>query len=252
MSNVIKGGILPSDPQTYATFKLEVLNVPGDPGNTTADTDGEPAGAGGHDSAPDPEVVAREIVLRAEAQAREILDEARSHCAVIEEEARIKGLAKGRGEAAAQIREELDQLRERAEAMEREREEFYRAAEPELAQLSVEIARKVLKQEINQNPEAVIEVVRDTLRRVKEKDVRIRVNPEDAALVRSRRDSFTDFTGAAGDLEVLGDRRVGRGGCIVETPGGSLDARLDPQLDIIEGEFSRESLEGGDADGQPG
>jgi flagellar biosynthesis/type III secretory pathway protein FliH len=40
---------------------------------------------------------------------------------------------------------------------------------------------------------------------------------------------------AAADVKIVGDPAVGRHGCVVETPVGRLDARLETQLDALEG-----------------
>ena len=42
------------------------------------------------------------------------------------------------------------------------------------------------------------------------------------------------FGGFRTVLEIDGDRRVGRGGCVIETNAGSIDAKIDTQLEQVE------------------
>jgi flagellar biosynthesis/type III secretory pathway protein FliH len=186
---------------------------------------------------PSPEHAARQILASAEERAREVLAAARAEAAAIEEAARAAGYADGWARAEAEaVERATETLARRAEQEERfqsECEAFFASAEPELAGLSVEIARKVLKQELELHPDAVLTVVRACMHRVKEKSARILVHPDDLARTRAARESFLGIADGMTDLEIVSDRRVGPGGCVVETPGGNLDARTETQLAYI-------------------
>jgi flagellar assembly protein FliH len=65
--------------------------------------------------------------------------------------------------------------------------------------------------------------------------VALRVHPNDLALLRGD-DRIADMIalhGAAQGLEWRADERVKLGGCVLETAGGTLDARLETQLDSL-------------------
>lgn len=183
---------------------------------------------------PDPQEIAARIIAEAKERAQEIVAEAQARAEAIVEAARTEGYARGEEEARACWSERLLALDQRAAEIAHEQAEFFKAAEPELAALSMDIARKVLKQELALSPEAVLTVVRACMHRLKEKEARIRVNPKDLDTVRGARESFLCIADGMAEIEIVSDRRVGLGGCIVETPSGNIDARLETQLDHIE------------------
>jgi flagellar biosynthesis/type III secretory pathway protein FliH len=192
-----------------------------------------------HPEPPSPEEVAARIVAEAEARAQELLAEAAAHADRLREEARQNGYASGREEALSGFEGEKARLAEIEEAMVKERDEFFQNAEADLMNLSLDIARKVLKQELTQNPEAVLEVVKHSLRRVKDKEARILVHPQDLQVARDAQPALDAISGGAFEVEILGDGRVGPGGCVIETPSGNLDARLETQLEHIEEQMIR-------------
>ena len=76
-----------------------------------------------------------------------------------------------------------------------------------------------------------LSVTRNALRRVVEGGtLRIRVNAEDLQTVRGNREELLTLVDNIRHVEIIEDRRVGAGGCIVETDAGSIDARLETQL----------------------
>jgi flagellar biosynthesis/type III secretory pathway protein FliH len=62
----------------------------------------------------------------------------------------------------------------------------------------------------------------------------LRVHPADLAIVEQTRPDWSLRIAAAADVRVVADERVGRHGCVVETPVGRLDARLQTQLDALD------------------
>ena len=182
---------------------------------------------------PTPEEIGARLVSDARTQADRLVADAQAESTRIREEARHDGFEAGAETAKTAWQGRLAELEQRALAMEVEHDQFYVSAEPELARLSVEIARKILKEEITQTPGAVLKVVRAAVHRVKEKSVRILVNPADLETVRQERESFQGIADGVSDIEIVSDRRVGQGGCVLETPGGSIDARIETQLTHI-------------------
>jgi len=132
--------------------------------------------------------------------------------------ARREGFEAGRQEGLATVTELL--VRARAQAWQRAA-----SADAELRQLAVRIAEKILGRELAQSPEAVVDVVRTALAAAAtRKHIVVRVHPDDVAAVRAAR----------AELTVHADPGVARGGCLVDTEVGTIDARLDVQLAAIE------------------
>jgi flagellar assembly protein FliH len=77
--------------------------------------------------------------------------------------------------------------------------------------------------------------VRDTLRRVQGFGrLRIRVNQLDVDLLRQNRPSLLQVVDGVEGIEIVEDRRVDQGGCVIETEQGVYDARIRTQLGEIE------------------
>lgn len=108
-------------------------------------------------------------------------------------------------------------------------------AEKELRVLAVKIAEKILGRELAQNPDAVIDVVREALRHLSSgRDLVIRVHPDDLAFIERGKPRLIERCRSARSVDLRPDTSVPRGGCAVESELGIVDARLAIQLEAIE------------------
>jgi flagellar assembly protein FliH len=77
--------------------------------------------------------------------------------------------------------------------------------------------------------------VLQALKKVKGRgDVTIRVNLADAKLTTEHVQDFIDRVEAVKGITVLEDTTIEKGGCIVETDFGAIDARISSQLTELE------------------
>lgn len=182
---------------------------------------------------------AAQLVAEARAQATEILAESR-------EQGYAAGYAAGHadGENAAirQVTQRADDDWQRCSqdltafmaTIESNSRQAWLDMEPEILGLVFEIARKVIKMEVELNRDAAVSVVKNTLRRVADStSLRIRVHADDLQTIRDNRDELYTLVDAIRQVEIVEDRRVGPGGCIVETNAGTIDARIETQLEEI-------------------
>jgi flagellar assembly protein FliH len=127
------------------------------------------------------------------------------------------------------------QLQQVIQGVHAQHEAYLQHAEAQMLDLALEIARKVVREELKLQPAHVLAIVRDTLRRVQGFGrLRIRVNPLDVDLVRQNRPSLLQVVDGVEGIEIVEDRRVDQGGCIIETEQGVYDARIRTQLGEIE------------------
>lgn len=93
-----------------------------------------------------------------------------------------------------------------------------------LLQLALDVARQVVAGELAARPERVLDVVNLALKEMAEssREARLLLHPDDAMLVRPHLDQVLDKT----RLRIVEDVRMVRGGCLIETPQGELDATL--------------------------
>lgn len=182
---------------------------------------------------------AERIRKEANDEAERILDDARRQAGEIEQQSRDEGYNRGRQEGFEQGEAELDRLVDRLhviinKTIER-REEIIEETEGQLVHLVLEIARKVVKVISENQKNIVVNNVVQALRKLKSKaDVNIRVNIDDLKLVSEHATEFVSRIERVENVTVMEDSTVDRGGCVIETDFGQIDARISAQLREIE------------------
>ena len=173
-------------------------------------------------------------------------------------DAKLEGdrlLAEARAEAARELaaaRDEAERIRRKAEVEGRERglaavsellvgaraaaARARAGAEVELRTLAVRIAEKILGRELARDAAAtVVDIAAEAMRHAGEpRELVVRCAPEDVAALERGKPRLLERCRAAQAVRLVADERVARGGCIIETELGVVDARLGTQLDAIE------------------
>ena len=188
-------------------------------------------------------------VLRGEAEEERdrLLSEAQTQIENDRAEARAaghaEGVAAGRAEGAAAVREEMAELirttnaqaektlRDAHDAM----RDYLMQAEEDIVSIAMTAVERVLPQHFIDVPQMVLPIVRDAILRVKDqKEVVVHVPPESYDFVLMARDELRGLL-TAGDtnLTVTSDEAMKPGDCLVETPNGSVDARLQTQIEQL-------------------
>ena len=99
---------------------------------------------------------------------------------------------------------------------------------------SLAIAERVVGQIAACEPERVKDQVAEAIRLVFDRTrLRIRVHPRDSAFMKAHLPDILAQFGTESDARIKADPTVSRGGCIVSTPDGEVDARLETQLSRI-------------------
>jgi flagellar biosynthesis/type III secretory pathway protein FliH len=169
-------------------------------------------------------------------QARALVAAAEAEAARIREEARATGHAEGFAAAREAARDDLAPAAATLAEAHRQLNELEvqvaERVESQAVDLAVHIAEKVVAGTIAVQPERVLDVVRGALRTIVERErVVVFVHPDDLGLMR---DAVAELTGSLGGMEHLDvqeERRVRRGGAILRTSFGEVDARLETKLE---------------------
>jgi flagellar biosynthesis/type III secretory pathway protein FliH len=103
--------------------------------------------------------------------------------------------------------------------------------ERHLVSLAVQIAEKILDAEITLRPEAVLRIAQSALKSAPpQRQLVVRVNPDDEQRVRE----WASSAGAASPhpqfITVATDASIARGGTVIVSDAGIIDARLETQL----------------------
>ncbi len=109
-----------------------------------------------------------------------------------------------------------------------------------IVELAVAIAEKLLHGSIADNPERIQPIINDAIRRITDKNrVIIKVNPEDAPATRHYREHILATLTDIRSLEVTEDPTQSRGGCIIETQLGFIDASLKTKIATLHAVIQR-------------
>lgn len=178
---------------------------------------------------------AEALLADAHERARTMIEEAAARAETIEQQARQsghdEGFAAGRDAADHEMNEMLATMRGLLQMAHAERHKIMESAEPELVRLALGIAERVLHQQVALDRGVVVEMAKTAIARLIERDtVTVRVNPADLERMREHRDELVAI-GDVRNLRVIEDGRVDRGGVVVETDAGTIDARISTQLD---------------------
>jgi flagellar assembly protein FliH len=108
--------------------------------------------------------------------------------------------------------------------------------EREVVKLAVEISKKIIHREIQVDPDIIQTLVRVALSHVAEKSaVTIHLSPVDYNYLLEQRAELAQSEGR--DISLLADKSIERGGCLVQTECGDIDARIEEKFREVEHAF---------------
>jgi len=194
------------------------------------------------------------IVARARAEAQRMLhtaeQEAQRAAERIRREALERGMEQGRQAGMKQVREEASQaamqeararLDRLAQALERALHEFDQGkrrllaqAESGLIELALAIAARVCKLKAGSGCDVAIGNARHVLEMAAhEHDVELRVHPDELEALQSAAVELIHPAGGLQHVRVVADAHVERGGCVLRSRAGTVDASLETQLQRV-------------------
>lgn len=136
-----------------------------------------------------------------------------------------EGLAQGHTEGAAQAREIAARIDGLAGTCATALDTLEQEAGQALIRLATRMAERILHAQLQTHPEHILALVGDVLQTTtgQEAALTLRLHPLDLELVQQH---LPRGTGPA-RYELTADEQISRGGCIVETAGGCVDATLE-------------------------
>jgi len=174
--------------------------------------------------------------LQAETDAHAILQAARQRAeeSITAAEMQVEAIRReayraGRDEAEKELLENLLEIKEK-------RAQVLRTVEEDVLKLAVKLAEKIIGREVRDGDgEARGEIVVNALRAARQQEMMtVRVNVNDLPLLERMRDEKSNAFGRGQYIDFVADQSVKTGGCIVESESGTIDARVETQLRILE------------------
>lgn len=155
------------------------------------------------------------------------------------EQERAAAFEAGRQAAQNAARQELQAHYERLSRSIEElagcRLRYRQETEREVVQLSLEIARRILRRELTVDPEAILGLLRAGLESVSLREVlEVRIHPAHVDAVRNALQKM----GAPAAISIVGDAHLEPGAVSIETRRGGFDASAETQLEEIQRGFA--------------
>lgn len=187
----------------------------------------------------DAENEAAQIIEKAKIEAAQIIAEAQTQKEKLESEAKQIGFEQGHAEGydkgVAEVERLIERMHKMLDAVMQRREEILQETESQIVELVVLISRKVIKILSENQKNIVMANTLAALKKVKTRGkVTLRVNIEDLKLTSSHTEEFIQHVENVEGISLLEDSAVEKGGCIVETDFGAIDARISSQLTELE------------------
>lgn len=180
------------------------------------------------------EAQAQEILNEAKTKAEKFLKDAQSEREKILEEAKRlgweDGFDAGRAEAEKQARQALEaeqqKIRNWFEDLTRQKEKWFQDREPLVVDLVSAAFSKILEIEAEERKTLIEKTVQKVLKKAQDRVAfRLHVHPDDAAWLKEKKLT---------DLPIVANEKIAKGGCLLETEVGSVDARRKTLVEQLE------------------
>jgi flagellar assembly protein FliH len=166
---------------------------------------------------------ARRILERAQAEAERVRAAAESQAELLRAEAAVQGRAQGLATLSCAFAE-LAAARDRHLA----------GLEPHAIQIALSAAKQIVGEEMSISPERAGAIVAPLMTRLRRASVlTLRLHPEDTAFVQRHVSELLANSKSSAQVQVEGDQAIARGGCVVVSDIGTLDARVESRLELM-------------------
>ncbi len=162
---------------------------------------------------------------------RNLISRAREEAEAIRETAAQEGYQEGLNSAHADIAE----IKEALGVFFSAKQEVYDEIAPDILEISLDIAKKIIKKEMQEDPQILIDNIKEILKGLSKEETKImlKVNPLQADILRQEIPQAVSSAGLEAKVIIIPDDNTMEGGCLVTTTNGVIDATIETQLSII-------------------
>lgn len=162
---------------------------------------------------------------------RNLISRAKEEANSIREAAAKDGYEEGLKAA----KEDIAALKDALEDFFNAKQDVYDEIAPDVLEISMDIAKKIIKKEMTENPEILLDNIKDILKGLSKEETKIilKVNPSQAALIKQEMPEAVSMAGLEAKVIIVPDENTMEGGCMLTTENGVIDATIETQLAII-------------------
>lgn len=158
----------------------------------------------------------------------------------IRAEAYAQGEADGRQKMHHELDTALHSFSLAAKELNNLRTEMMKGQGNDLVRLAMVVAEQVISTELTLNEDMIIPIVDKAIKSAAEADeFTVRVHPADAHTIQEKRPLLIAGVNCLRQIHVHEDESITRGGCVVESNKGQVDARLESKLSEIQRQLLR-------------
>lgn len=168
---------------------------------------------------------------------RNLVSRAQEEAETIKQSAFEEGYRKGLEDA----NEDLETFREEFKHFMNAKKDVFEFIAPDILEISVDIAKRIIKKEVESDPQVLMNTIIDVLKTVSKSEpkINIRVRPQAVQFIKDTIPDITYQYGIEAKVNIIADPSIEDGGCVFQTNNGIVDASIDTQLEII-----KKALEG--------
>jgi len=175
---------------------------------------------------------AKTLSEAAEKEARKLMSDAK-------ENGHREGFEAGYLEGRREAQSVIDEAAELRKFLDNRRDDIYEEAEEQMVQLVLDIAKKVISDELTQNKEAILSLVKKALQKCAFKKMLVlKVSPLDFDFILENKGRICMMVEGISDIEIVSELSLDQGSCIIETPSGEINSSMDIQIKEIEKIFT--------------
>lgn len=162
---------------------------------------------------------------------RNLISRAREEADSIREASAKEGYEAG----ILQAREDIEALREAISVFMNAKQEVFEYIAPDILEISIDIAQKIIKKEITQDPQMILDKITEILKTLSKEETKInlKVNPSQVSILKQSIPDILSDAGLDARIIIVPDETVTEGGCVVTTANGIIDATIESQILII-------------------
>jgi len=168
------------------------------------------------------------------AEQADLRNAAKSEINVLKEQAKEEGYNEGLTIATREgdnIRAQARQVLAQAEA---DRKKMQERLEPEMVDLLIRIADKLMDNAVKLNPKIILSLVKMGIQSATiTGDVSVYVSPDDYDTVIENKDMVMALTDGSVKLDIVKDLSLSPMDCVIETPFGNIDCSLGQQYETL-------------------
>jgi flagellar assembly protein FliH len=145
-----------------------------------------------------------------------------------------EGIRKGKALHQQENRQPIESLGVLLTEVANIKQQILEQAEEQVLELSLAVAEKIIHREVTTNREVIQGVLKEAIRHIADRDnMKIRIHPQDFLYMMEIKSDFMKTIDGIKNVVFEQDDAIARGGALIETLYGEVDARIDQQYQEV-------------------